>query len=120
MVSQFLRLTKFEQWKIVESNFEIMKVGKEYLLGEDEADDDGNHSTGILEDDDYVMTIHHHDDDNYEMSIEEDGKQDEKREGFNNNNAKVKGGKEGNRQVSPKEIVDILNFILSELNMQVS
>jgi len=121
MVSQFLRLTKFEQLKIVESNFEIMKIGKEYLLGEDEVDDEKflNSSIEIIDD---VIMINHHDDEDYEMSIEDDDEHGIKRESFSDDDIKVKekiADKES-RQVSPKEIVDVLNFILSELNMQVS
>jgi hypothetical protein len=121
MVSQFLRLTKFEQLKIVESNFEIMKIGKEYLLGEDVVDDgkclDGN--IEILDDDDVTMIHHHDDDDDYEMSIEDDD-YSIKRESFSGSDIKGKTAGKGGKQVSPKEIVDVLNFILSELNMQVS
>ncbi|PKK67422.1 hypothetical protein RhiirC2_751761 [Rhizophagus irregularis] len=120
MVSQFLRLTKFEQLKIVESNFEIMKIGKEYLLGEDI--DEGkflDDSIEILEDDDVIM-IHHHDDEDYEMSIEDDDVHSVKRESFGDSDVKGKIAGKGGKQVSPKEIVDVLNFILSELNMQVS
>ncbi len=133
MVSQFLRLTKREQWKIVESDYDLMTIGKEYLFGENE-DIEGekflDRDAEIFEDEDVVMsTVHHHhdddddddDDDGDEMLIEKDDKHDVRKGGFGDGDVKGEtSDKEGNKRVFSEEIVDALNFILSELNVQVS
>ncbi|CAG8451476.1 8190_t:CDS:10 [Funneliformis mosseae] len=115
MVSQFLRLNKYEQWKVVESDYKLLKIGNEFLSDESEEIKDENFTdrdkeTLRLEDEDVEMCAVCSDI-NYDevMIIEHNDEHDDVKEEFSDD---VKG--------KIKEIVDALNSMLSELNIQVS
>ncbi|CAI2179449.1 1570_t:CDS:10 [Funneliformis geosporum] len=118
MVSQFLRLNKYEQWKIVESDYKLMKIGNEYLSDGDESEKtkdekftDRDTETSIP-DFDIDMCAVYPDLNEEEVTLIEDNGIRDIMEEYSDKKEEVNG------QI--KEIVDALNSMLSELNIQVS
>lgn len=119
MVSQFLRLSRYEQLRIIEHSPELIKAGSNFILGDKfESYDYEKQIRDSLEYhndmEDQPMTPEHEDDDMY---IEEvhyfDDTLDMIRESkfYRDDNV---------RSVSVEEIVEALQLALLELNMQVS
>ncbi|CAG8551524.1 4056_t:CDS:2, partial [Racocetra fulgida] len=118
MVSQFLRLSRHEQLKIIEHNPELIKAGSTFILGdkfesyeyekqirdtlEYHEDMDDQPMTPENEDDDIYMEDEHDSDDSLEMIGE------------------TKFYRDNVRPVSVEEIAEALQLVLLELNMHVS
>ncbi|CAG8557410.1 10090_t:CDS:10 [Dentiscutata erythropus] len=118
MVSQFLRLSRYEQLRVIEHNPELIKAGSTFIHGDKfESYEYEKQTRDTLEYpydmEDQPMTPEHEDDDMYIEDVHDfDDTLDMIRE--------TKFYRDNVRSVSVEEIVEALQLVLSELNMQVS
>ncbi|CAG8796424.1 10439_t:CDS:2, partial [Racocetra persica] len=118
MVSQFLRLSRHEQLKIIEHNPELIKAGSTFILGDKfesyEYEKQIRDTLEYHEDmDDQPMTPENEDDDIY---MEDDHDSDDSLEII----GETKFYRDNVRPVSVEEIAEALQLVLLELNMHVS